>query len=107
MSTSRTLVQPDVAKFVVRLFRHEAHGKVGRLVRGGAHKYAVVVDGVAEDHLLDGERDVRHGGGESDLGVGIEGIELVIAIGKEDLLRWQLFSYLSPAQSGSFSPAFS
>ena len=105
MSTSRTLVQPHVAERAVRLLRLEAHGEVRRTVGRGAHQHAVVVDLVAEDHLLDGQRHIRHGGGEGQLRVGIEHVKLDIAIGKEDLLRWQLSSYLSPAQSGSFSPA--
>ena len=105
MSTSRTLVQPDIAELVVRLFCFVFHGEIGRLVGGCAHEHAVVIDLVAEDHLLNGQGNVGHGGGKADLRVGVQGVELHIAIGKEDLLRWQLFSYLSPAQSGSFSPA--
>lgn len=105
MSTSRTLVKPDIAVAAVGFLALEADGKIRRFVSGGADQDAVVVDLVAEDHLLNGQGDVGHGSGKADFRVGIQGIEFNIAIGKEDLLRWQLFSYLSPAQSGSFSPA--
>ena len=105
MSTSRTLVQPDIAELVVRLFGLEAYGEVAGLIRRGANQYAVVIDLVAEDLFLDSQRHICHLGLEAQFRIGIQSVEFHIAIGKEDLLRWQLFSYLSPAQSGSFSPA--
>lgn len=105
MSTSRTLVQPHEPVLAVALFTLEADGEIGRLIGGGPHQNAVVVDGVAQQHFLNGQRNVRQLQGKAQLGIGIQDVKLDIAIGKEDLLRWQLFSYLSPAQSGSFSPA--
>lgn len=105
MSTSRTLVQPDIAVRTVSLFGLEAHSKVAGLVRCGTHENTVIIDLVTENLLLDSQRNVSHLGLEAQFRVGIQGVEFHIAIGKEDLLRWQLFSYLSPAQSGSFFPA--
>lgn len=69
------------------LFALEAHGEVRRLVRGRTDQDAVVIDLVAEDILLDGQRNVCHLCGEGELRIGIQNIEFDIAIGKEDLLR--------------------
>ena len=69
------LVQPHIAEQVVGL-PLEAHGEVRRLVRGRADQDAIVVDLVPEDHLLDGQRDVRHLRGEGEFRIRIQHIEL-------------------------------
>ena len=87
MSTSRTLVQPDVTILMIRLFAFEAHREIGRLVGGRADEHAIGVDLVGEDHLLNDQRKISHFCFKRQLGVGIQNIKFRIAIGKEDLLR--------------------
>ena len=81
------LVKPYIAELTVALFRLEAGGEVRRLVLRGADQYAVVVDRVGKEHLLYGQRDIRHLEFEADLRVSVQGIKLRIVIGKERLLR--------------------
>ena len=70
------LVQPHKAVLAVGLFGHKAYGKVAGLVVGRADEHAVVVDLVAEDHLLNDQRQVGQTGGEGEFGVGIEDVAL-------------------------------
>ena len=77
MSTSRTLVEPYIPEIAVRFLRLEAHGEVGRSVRRCAHQHAVIIDLVAKNLLLYAQRDVRHGGGEGQLRVGIQRLSLI------------------------------
>ena len=81
------LVQPHVAELAVALLALEAYGEIGRLVLGGAYEHAVVVYGVGEYLFLYNEGNVRHLELEADLGIGVQGIELGIVIGKERLLH--------------------
>ena len=72
------LVQPDIAIRAVRLLRLEAHSEIAGFVRSRADQHAVVIDLVAEDHFLDGQRNVRHFGLEAQIRVGIQGVEFHI-----------------------------
>jgi hypothetical protein len=45
-----------------------------------AEKHAIVINGVAQDHLLERQRDVRHLHGQLDVGIGIYDIAFHIVI---------------------------
>ena len=70
------LVQPHEAELAVGLLTLEADREVRGLVRGSPDQNAIVVDVVAEDHLLDGKRNVRHLRGEGQFRIRVQDIEL-------------------------------